>query len=682
MKKKSSFKKLTIKIPAEIIASIALVMVVLCVILSLMMSQLSGDMITRQIELLANENAQTANKYLDTMNLQSKVIAKEVLRYGSLDSETAAALVKTTLFSVLDDSRIFSSYVAFEPNAFFPDTPDGLSYYAYRNGSSINYDVLNDYAAYNTGEYYAVTKETLAGHITEPYSYTLSNGTTIWLITISNPILNEEGKFIGVANCDILADTLNGLSYDLNNYKTAYSFIVTNKLNYVIHTGDKSLVGTLFNTENTAVKEAISNGEQLTTEGVNEVYGGNAVEIFVPVEIEGTNQNWSSAFFVSKSEALGASQKVVIYVVVIAAASLVLLALLSVLLLRKSLKPIDNIVAFAKELGEGRLSSELDVNTDDELGDIASSLKSTALVLRSYILEISECLNEISNCNLNISVERDYVGDFSPIKEALVKIIESLNSTIDRINTASEQVSLGANHISSGAQALAQGATEQAATVEELSASILGISEGVRENATSVHDAKEYMDQSITVVEESNKYMLRMLKSMNEIKLSSEQIGKIIKIIDDIAFQTNILALNAAVEAARAGAAGKGFAVVADEVRNLASKSADAAKQTSALIESSLQAVFDGSKLAEETAKSLKSSSEKSLQVSGVIEKIDKASSVQAEAISQITQGLEQVSAVVQVNSATSEESAAASEELSGQAEMLHQEVKRFIRKI
>jgi len=348
--------------------------------------------------------------------------------------------------------------------------------------------------------------------------------------------------------------------------------------------------------------------------------------------------------------------------------------------LRKNIKYITDI---SQRIAQGELSTQIDETkiTRDEIGQLCEA---TGQILQrlngyvTYINEITEVLNTMARGDMRITLHNDYIGEFSAIKKALLDISSSLNSTLTTIAISSEQVNVGAEQVSSSAQALAQGATEQASTIEELSASIGEVSDEVRKNADNVRQATNYVGQAVSGVEASNKYMQQMLISMNEIKRSSSEISKIIKVIDEIAFQTNILALNAAVEAARAGSAGKGFAVVADEVRNLASKSADAAKRTTELIEGSIYAVSGGFKIAEDTAKSLEDVSKKSLLAKDIISEIDIASSAQAISIMQITQGLEQISAVIQTNSATAEESAAASQELSGQSNMLNAEISKF----
>ncbi len=341
-------------------------------------------------------------------------------------------------------------------------------------------------------------------------------------------------------------------------------------------------------------------------------------------------------------------------------------------------RPINEMAVAAKDLAQGKLDVDITYVSKDEIGSLANSLKTAASTLKLYVNDISENLNLMAQGNMAVEITQDYHGDFIPIKDAFRQISNDLSETLSIINTSSEQVSSGADQVSSGAQALAQGATEQASSTQELSATISEVSESVRQNAENVDLVTNYVRAAVAGVEHSNEQMQQMLAAMNNMNISSNEIVKIIKVIDDIAFQTNILALNAAVEAARAGAAGKGFAVVADEVRNLANKSANAAKQTTVLIESSINDVQDGSKIADQTAKLLAEVQEKVQLVGGTIQKIDQASTEQAAAITQITQGVEQVSAVVQTNSATAEQSAASSEELSAQADMLRKLIAKF----
>lgn len=359
------------------------------------------------------------------------------------------------------------------------------------------------------------------------------------------------------------------------------------------------------------------------------------------------------------------------------------LFIFSMLIVRYMKNNIQYITNVSRRIAQGELSVQIDQGkiTRDEIGQLCGATGQILVQLNeyvSYINEITQVLDKMAEGDMRIKLKNDYAGEFSSIKDALLRISSSLNQTLSAIAVSSQQVDTGAKQVSNSAQALAQGATEQASTIEELSASITDVSEKVQKNASNVRQASDYVVETISKIEESNTYMRQMLDSMDHIDKSSSEIGKIIKVIDDIAFQTNILALNAAVEAARAGEAGKGFAVVADEVRNLATKSADAAKQTTVLIEESIQAVSGGSLMAQNTANALEDVSVKAGQIKDIFGKIDSASAEQAIAVAQITQGLEQISAVVQNNSATAEESAAASEELSGQSAMLYSEVGKF----
>jgi methyl-accepting chemotaxis protein len=288
---------------------------------------------------------------------------------------------------------------------------------------------------------------------------------------------------------------------------------------------------------------------------------------------------------------------------------------------------------------------------------------------------------EIANGNLDVDVKIDSRDEVGELGLAFVKMTDHINEIMTNIDSAAEQVAAGSKQIADSSMGLSQGATEQASSIEQLTASIEEISAQTRLNADNACEANELAEVTRTNAVQGNNEMKRMLESMEEINESSANISKIIKVIDEIAFQTNILALNAAVEAARARQHGKGFAVVAEEVRNLAARSADAAKETTRMIEGSIKKVDDGTKIATTTAAALNKIVDDVAKVSGIVGNIATASNEQAIGISQINQGIMQVSEVVQMNSATSEESAAASEELSSQAELLREQAARFILK-
>lgn len=360
------------------------------------------------------------------------------------------------------------------------------------------------------------------------------------------------------------------------------------------------------------------------------------------------------------------------------AASLLLSLLIAFSISRSISKPVKQIVEAAEKMAEGDLSVKVDFRSKNEIGLLAEAFSKTVSAIDTYIQDISTQLAKVEKGDLTVKGAVEYKGDFIKLKNSLRGIIDAVNDTLIQINQSAEQVASGSDQVASGAQALAQGATEQASSTEELSASINEIAEKVRQNAENIDTGMSHIDQVGNDIQHSNVQMQKMLSAMDSIQSSSNEIGKIIKVIDDIAFQTNILALNAAVEAARAGEAGKGFAVVAEEVRNLASKSADAAKRTTSLIENSISSVKEGSAIANETAKSLENVAEKAILVTEAMKKIDVASNEQANAVTQVTQGIEQISSVVQTNSATAEESAAASEELSGQAKVLQSLTGRF----
>lgn len=341
-------------------------------------------------------------------------------------------------------------------------------------------------------------------------------------------------------------------------------------------------------------------------------------------------------------------------------------------------KPLEEIETAAKELSEGNFEVTVDYQSKDELGSLADSIRTVIQSLKLYIENISTVLGNVADGDLTVTVDIDYKNDFAPIKTSMEHIIDSLNSIVSQILTSAQQVSVGSEQVSAGAQTLSSGSAEQAGSVEELVSTLIEVSKKVKYNADNAVIANQSMDETSQKIQNEQDKMQQLVQAMEDIANTSDEVRKIIRTIDDIAFQTNILALNAAVEAARAGEAGKGFAVVADEVRNLASKSAEAAKNTTVLIDNTLAAVENGSRMVDTVKESLDAVVEKANEVTGLISDISISTQEQAVAIDQINQSVSMISGIVQSNSATAEESAASSEELSGQAEVLQTLVEHF----
>lgn len=399
-------------------------------------------------------------------------------------------------------------------------------------------------------------------------------------------------------------------------------------------------------------------------------------KIVTQLEEIGTLAASDADSFVASADGIKRNINIILLVMEVAC---MLAAIILVLKVSRSIsKPLSEIEVAAKAMAGGILTTDIKYIARDEVGSVAESLRKSMSTVHGYIMDIQRAMGSMANGDFNVKPSQPFVGDFVEIEKSITKFVVNMSRAITQIGRTAEEVSSGSEHVSAGAQSLAQGATEQASAIEQLSAAVSEITGKVEENAAHTNEASEMAAGATEALIRSNAHMQELTDAMNDINIQSDEIRKIIKTIEDIAFQTNILALNAAVEAARAGNAGKGFAVVADEVKNLASKSASAAKDTTALIENSVGSIGKGVSVAEKAAVELSSIVTREISISQLVDSIAKATNEQSEALEQLTIGMDQVSSVVQTNSATSEESAAASEELSSQADILKAIIAEF----
>lgn len=411
--------------------------------------------------------------------------------------------------------------------------------------------------------------------------------------------------------------------------------------------------------------------------GVETVSDNGRNHIVTASPILGTD--WTAVVACDAKEFLGNAFIAVLVMIITTTISFVVGALVISKFVKRIIVPLNAINGKILDMEQGKLSGDaIEVHTGDELETLADAVNSMTAYTNTIIKDIEAVSAKLAAEDLTAEPAADYIGDYAPIKSALYGIINSTSDVIRQIGASSKLVSDGSSKMSDNSTTLSQAATEQAATVEELNASIVEISSNISANADSAGKAKVLADDCMKIVNEGNVKMTDMLHAMEEINETSSQIANIIKTIEDISFQTNILSLNASIEAARAGEAGKGFAVVAGEVGQLAGKTAEAAKNTTALIKTSLTAVENGTVMANETAKMLSKIVSETDDTAKVIDKIAAASQEQADSVKQILVGMDQISTSVQMTSGSSAECAASAEELSGQAKVLLDLVQRF----
>lgn len=600
--------------------------------------------------------------------LQEKNYEKE-----SFFANTAWPMVK-------NNDNISGMGIYFEPYAFDPSIRDYAIYVDTEDAQNKVITSEGDYESYSNEAYYRITKETKQQYITDPIIYEGKQ-----LCSLCYPILyNNEVK--GNINIDVIVSNFSKIESANEKYPTMFANILTQDGIYVYDSTSNDLPGTNMKERNSTevyvkIMAEFAKGEPFQMDAPYIGLDGKTKEYaryFYPIDCG--QQTWWAQTSVETKDLNKDVIRLTAIMLIMSVLALLTIIIVIMVLLRRMLKPIDYVVEAAENISLGCFDIDLEVNSEDEIGKLAETFQATALNLKTIIQDVNYLLGLMANGDFQVAsqYEEKYAGDYREILLAMRGIKIQLSNTLSEINQASEQVSFGSDQVASGAQALSQGAEEQASSIEELSATIAIISEHTKRNAEDAENAKMVVSKTEHQVEDCNKQLKEMVTAIKVINDKSNEINEIIKIIDAIAFQTNILALNAAIEAARAGEAGKGFAVVADEVRNLAGKSAEAAKNTAILIEETVNAVEDGTLMADKTERAMEVVVEGTSAITKLIERIVNASNEQAQGAGQVTFAVEQIASVIQNNSATAEESAATSEELSGQAETLKDLVGRF----
>ena len=566
--------------------------------------------------------------------------------------------------------------ILFEPNAFY----QGIENYApILSQEDLDKRAITNhpYSNYQDEIYYKAVKEKGSTFITPVYGDITKPEERMF--AIYHPIM-KDNQFLGSILLDVKEEVLLSASQTDEEFPSMFVNLIDGE--GIIHSkketvNGKTLKELLPEKASTAITEKMESKEAFALNIVNE-HGQARREYYYPIDMEGST--WWTRLSISHQDYSKEVDRLRNVGIVAGFSTVFALAFACALLIGYFLKPLQKVVEVGEKLSVGDFDMNLSYKSKDEIGKLMHSMGDVVSRIRSIIGDLSEKLNQLAQGNFNVEMNNAeyYSGAYRPLFDSIQNISTDLSGTMAEIQQSAVQVNSGAEQVSSGAQGLSQGATEQASSIEELSATMNDISAKIRETAETTREASRLSNMAGQSVMVSNEKMREMSLAMEEITEKSQEISKIIKTIDDIAFQTNILSLNAAIEAARAGAAGKGFAVVADEVGNLAQKSAKAAQSTSSLIEETIEAVNKGVRISEETAESLTEVVTRAGKINDLIDIASSSSEEQARGVSQLSVGIDQISSVVQSNTATAEESAAASEELSGQANILSDLVGRF----
>jgi methyl-accepting chemotaxis protein len=687
-KNKSVKFKITGATVGSFLVGMAIILVVLFFSLQSAFRNSNEAMLTEMGQKYANMIGNTFENPISFLSGISS-IAEAQIQSGNVDREA----LQQYLFRAFD-KYLISEGTAFmmEPNAydgldseyvgtaFGTPTSGRISFYYYRDdGVTMVQPQTEEDDQEFVQPYYLTSRERKVPTFSDPYVYTFGNF-SVSMITASYPLMDDSGNVLGIATVDLYLESIHNELSAVEIFDTGY-IVVISDTGTILYSPDLSLVGENASAVGHLYDQPTGNEEVRISSVQSFVNGAQSMVATVPLRLNLADSTFYISVVAPNNEASAVYNNLILMIFIIFVVVGAVIVIVVNFVTGKIVKPLTYLTAFMKKAGStGDISLTPDdaevigkyAKIEDEIGQAISGSASFV----GHVTNISKKLEDVANGDLTTRVE--LISEQDVLGVSIQKMENSLNNMFSEMNTSSNQVSTGSKQVATSSQALAQGATEQAASIQELSSSIAEVAERTRENAEIADNTSKLSKTIKESAEKGSRQMNEMVTAVEEINEASKSINNIIKTIDDIAFQTNILALNAAVEAARAGQHGKGFAVVAEEVRNLASKSAEAAKNTGDMIQNSMEKAELGTRIAGETATSLSEIVTGINESTSLIAEIAKASEEQSLGISQINIGIDQVAQVVQQNSASAEQCAAASQEMSAQSDMLGQLIAQF----
>ncbi|MBP1562867.1 MAG: hypothetical protein J6C38_04045 [Oscillospiraceae bacterium] len=652
--------KKSLGLDKKIIISVCILSTIMLMISSVVSFVISNNLVTSESKSKVINELKHQSSVLDGWLDKQEAIISDVSKFSASFAPTPEQLQRM-LAAACESSggTVYSAYLAYPVNVTIFNT---------------DIELPPEFDVTVRGWY----KDAEAAHgkpvCTSPY---IDFNTGSMIITVATAGYSDDGKLFAIAGGDVYIDQLINAVREIKISENAYPFLIDADGNVLVHQNEEYLPK-IVNNESvfTNVSTIPAYTEKVEPETL--VFKNDYDGVKRAIGSVQLSNGWTLGYAIDFGTYTSGITTLMVLQLVIMIVAILLVAGLCAVIVKRCLKPVDSLNAAAENMAKGNLSYELSYHGNDSVGTLCENLAETNKALKSYVDDISANLSRMKDGDFNVNFGADYVGDFAPIKDSIDQISKSIGSVIDGISSASERVNESARGVSGSAASLASGAREQTETVSEMSEIADKFMTLTKENGDSAEKALFFSNQTGEAVAASNESMKELLASMSQITEMSVQIEKIIKTIDDIAFQTNILALNASIEAARAGAAGKGFAVVADEVRNLASKSAEAVQGTTELITSTAEAIEKGSNIANETAASLEAVTEKSKEVDLLVARISEVCGEQTREVAAINEKIGVISSVAQRNSETAQESSSSSDELNTQAKILEEMLEKF----